>query len=73
MEVVDHEEAAAIEVIAKTFGLGVADGPVANLDRVQPRPVVDFIGIDIDDFFHGTGVDAGQTANALDELPLGFV
>ena len=73
VEVVDHEKASAIEVIPKAFGLGVADRPVAYFDRVQPRPVIYLIGIDIDDFFGGTGVDAGQSADALYKLALRFV
>ena len=38
-EVVDHQEAAAIEILAQQRGLVVVEVPLADLDGVQPRVV----------------------------------
>src|SRR3712207_7393889 len=39
VEVIDHEEAAAIQVGAQTLGLRVVQLPMTHFDRIQPRPV----------------------------------
>jgi hypothetical protein len=57
VEVIDHEEAAALEVFAEACSLGIGEDPVADADRIEEWPVKDLIAIDIDDFLDGTGVD----------------
>jgi hypothetical protein len=37
MEVVHHQEAAALEVLPEARRLGVAEDPVADADRIEKR------------------------------------
>ena len=39
VEVVHHQESAALEVLPQARRLGVAEDPVAHADRVEERPV----------------------------------
>ena len=59
VEVVDHEEAAAVEVLAEAAGLGVGDGSVADTDGVEEGPVEHLVAVDIDNLFDGAGIDKG--------------
>ena len=47
---------------------------MADFDRINPGPVEDLVGIvdQIDHLFGGSGVDAGQAADALQKLAVGF-
>ena len=59
--------------IADPQGLAFIQLPVANLDRIEPRPLEDFVAIDVDDLLDRARVNAREAADALDELPLGLV
>ena len=48
VEIVHHQEAAALEVFAQARRLRVGEHPIAHADRVQKRPVEDFVAVDID-------------------------
>ena len=73
VEVVHHEEAAAIEVFPQTRGLGIGEDPIADADGIQEGPVEDFVAVDVHDLLDGAGVDAGEAADRLHEEALGFV
>src|SRR5258706_15799269 len=62
-----------IKVIAQALGLGVAQLPMANFDGVNPRPIEDFIAVDIYDLFDRSCVNARQPPHALRELALGLI
>jgi hypothetical protein len=49
VKIVDHEEAAAEQIFAQLVGLILREQPMANLDRVHYRPVIDVVGtVEID-------------------------
>src|SRR5438270_9444608 len=73
VEIVYHEETTPIKIVAKPLGLAVIELPVTNLHSIKPRPVEDFIAVNIDDLLDRTRVDAGKTADTLHELALGFI
>src|SRR5258706_10396154 len=62
-----------IKVIAQALGLGVAQLPMANCDGVNPRPIEDFIAVDIYDLCDRSCVNARQPPHALRELALGLI
>jgi hypothetical protein len=45
MEVVAHEKTAAQKEIAELSRLRVSQVPMPDFDSIEPRPVVDFVGI----------------------------
>src|SRR5205085_1011830 len=66
-------ESAPQQIIAQLAALGIGKPPLADLDGVQPRPVVDVVAfIEIDDLLGRTRVKAAQPADALDELAIGL-
>src|SRR5262245_64094935 len=73
VEIVDHEETSAVQILADPPGLAVIQLPIANLDRIEPRTIVDFVAVDIDDLLDRARVDARVPANGLDELSLRLV
>ena len=73
VEVVGHEEAAAQEVVAEFFCLGFGEAPLADLNGVEPGPVVDLVAVvEVDGLFDGSGVDAGEAADGFGEGAVGF-
>src|SRR5258708_6489059 len=62
-----------VKVIAQALGLGVAKLPMPNFNGVNPRPIKDFIAIDINDLFDRSCVDSRQSPHALRELTLGLI
>ena len=71
MEIVDHQEASAVQKLTKLFGLIVGKQPVPHLDPVEHGPVVDFIrAVEAHHLLHGACVDARQTANARKQMPV---
>ncbi len=52
VEIVDHQETTAREVLAQTRGLRVAHQHIPGSDSVKKGPVVNFIAVDIDDLLH---------------------
>src|SRR6185503_17543533 len=76
-EVVDHEEAAAVEILAQDLRFALVEQPLSDLDGIEPRVVehalVDeldqaaAIAVDVD----FPDVDAGEAANALHDVKLG--
>jgi hypothetical protein len=73
VEIVCHEEAAAKEIVAEFFCLGFGEAPLAYLNGVEPRPVVDFVAvIEVDGLLDGAGVDAGEAADGSGECAVGF-
>ena len=73
VEVVHHQEAAALEVFSEARRLRVGEDPVAHAHRIEKWPVEDLVAIDIDNFLDRARVDARQAANGLHEEALGFV
>jgi hypothetical protein len=65
VEVVAHEEAAAEEVFAEGGHLFVGEGPVADLDSVEPGPIVLVAIVEIDGLLDGADVDAREAADGL--------
>src|SRR5262249_15838598 len=61
------------EILADPPGLAFIQLPVAYLDRVEPRPLEDFVAIDVDNLLDRARVNACETADALDELPLRLI
>ena len=74
MEVIDHQKAAAEQIFAQEFCMIVGEVPMADFDSVNPGPVEDLVGVvdQVDHLFGGSGVDAGQAADAFEKLPVGF-
>ena len=73
VEVVHHEEAAALEILLQPRGLGCVENPVAHSNGIDPGPIEDFVVVDVDDLFHRTGVDTRKAPQLRYELPVGFV
>ena len=72
MKIVDHEKATAEQIFPQLVGLILRQQPVANLDRVHHRPVIDVIGaIEIHHLLYRTGIDARQPADAFEQMPVG--
>ena len=42
-EIVEHEEAAAQQILAERLGLGVGQFPVAHFAGCKPGPIVDIV------------------------------
>src|SRR4051794_10001024 len=45
---------------------------MTRLDRIDPGPVVNLIGVENDHLFDRPGMDPRKAADALDELPICF-
>ena len=72
VKIVDHQEAAAQQVLAQLLGLVVGEHPVADLDRVQRGPVINVVGaVQIHHLFRRSRVDAGQAPNAFKQMTVG--
>ena len=70
MEIVDHQKAAAIEVIAQPLGVGFAQLPVSNLDRIEPGPLEHLVALDVDDLLDRSCIDPGEPPDPLHEMAL---
>ena len=70
VEIVDHQEAAAIEVLAQPRGLGLVEGPASDLDGVEPRVVEDRVVGHAQHARLLADVDACETAYAEMEVIL---
>ena len=72
VEVVDHQEAAAQQILAQLGRLCVRQIPVADLDGVQPWPIEDIVAVvEIDGLLDRARVDRGQPADHLGHVPVG--
>ena len=72
MDVVGHEEAAAVEIIAQDLALFFGQAPFAGLDRVNERVVVDVVAVfEIDDLLHRTRIHARQAPHGFQKMPVG--
>src|SRR5579864_3775302 len=68
-EVVAHEKSAAQQIIPQLLGLGVGEAPPANLDRIQPGPVIDVVTVvEVHWLFNRSGVDARQPPHRPQEV-----
>jgi hypothetical protein len=64
VEVIGHEEASAKEVVAEFVSLFFGEAPLADLNGVEPWPVVDLVTVvEIDALFDGASVDAGEATD----------
>ena len=64
VEVIGHEEASAKEVVAEFVSLFFGEAPLADLNGVEPGPVVYFVAVvEVDGLLDGAGVDAGEAAD----------
>src|SRR5690242_7633685 len=71
VNVVGHEEPAAIEVIAEDLALLLCQSPFAGLDGVNEGIVVNVVSIfKVDDLFHGAGIDPRQTPDGFQKVPV---
>jgi hypothetical protein len=59
------------QVFAHLLGLGVGEAPFANLDGVEPGPIVGIAFVEVDGLLHGAHLDAGQAAESLGEVAVG--
>ena len=59
VEIVGHEEAAAQQVFAQLLGLRVGEAPFADLDGVEPGPVVVVAVVEVDGLLDGAHVRCG--------------
>ena len=64
VEIVDHEEAAAQQVLAQLRRLRVGQVPLTDFDGVEPRPIEDVVAVlEIDGLLDRAGVDDAQAAD----------
>src|SRR5262249_22181423 len=68
VEVVRHEEAAAETVLAQELALLIREAPFADLDGVDPGPIVGVAFFEIDGLLDAADVDAGEPADGLGEM-----
>src|SRR6202167_4907466 len=71
VEIVGHEEAAAQPVFAHFLCLDVVEAPFADLDGIEPGPIVGVAVVEVDGLFDGADLDAGQAAERLGEGAVG--
>ena len=72
VEVVAHEEAAAHQILAHFGAFGVGQVRVTHFDRIDPRPIENFVAVEVHYLFGRTSVDAGEAAHALHKLAVGL-
>jgi hypothetical protein len=60
VEVIAHEEATAVQILAESLHLRVGQVPMAHFHRIKPGPVVLVAQIEIDGLLHGTRVNPRQ-------------
>ena len=61
VEVVDHQEAAAQQVLAQLRGLRVGQVPLTDFDGIEPRPIEDVVAVvEVDGLLDRAGVDDAQ-------------
>src|SRR5579884_2568723 len=71
VKIVGHKEAAAQQIIAELFGLPIGEAPLADLNGVEPGPVVDLIVvIEIDGLLDGADVNAREAAHGFGEMTI---
>src|SRR5262249_15319705 len=71
MEVIAHEEAAAQQVFAEALHLFVGEGPVSDLDAVEPRPIVLIGFVEIDRLLHGADLNPREPSQNQREATVG--
>ena len=72
MDVVGHEEAAAVEIVAQDLALLLRQAPFAGLDRIDERVVVNVVAVfEIDDLFHRARIHARQPPHRFQKMPVG--
>ena len=71
VKIVRHEEAAAQAVFAEQLSLCIGESPLADLDGVEPRPIVGVAFLEVHWLFHAACVYAGQAAHGLREMAVG--
>src|SRR5262249_44320407 len=72
VKIVHHEKAAAIEILTELPALRIRETPVSDLNGVDPRVIEYFVAIEVNDLFHGSGMNAAQSADTLEELAVGL-
>ena len=71
-EIVQHQEAAAQQIIAQLLDLAIGQLPIAHFARAEPRPIVDVVAIvQIHGLFDGPHRDASQAAQRQRKMPVG--
>ncbi len=68
VEIIHHEEATPLQILAHALGLGVGEAPSPDVDGIKEGPIERVVAIGIDDFFRGPGVQASETVDAVHEL-----
>jgi hypothetical protein len=71
VEVVDHQEPAAQQVLAQPRRLLGRQRPPPHLDRVEPRVVEELVVHDADRALEGARVDGREATHALQEVLVG--
>ncbi len=72
VEIVDHQEPSAQQVVAQPRGFLVAEYPAADFDGVDPRVVEQMIVHDRQRLAFVRGIDPRQALHALDQVLLGI-
>src|SRR5258706_15596463 len=71
-EIVEHQEAAAEQGIAKLGGHIGGELPVAHFAGAHPWPVEDIVAVfEVDGLFDGAGMHAGESPHGLREMAVG--
>src|SRR6516164_8378039 len=70
VKVIDHEKATFLQVLAQPVGLGVCEGPVLHLDRVNPWVVEDVIGVESYHLLCRTPINARQPVHCNEKLAI---
>ena len=71
VEVVDHQEPAAQQVLAQLRGLLVGQVPLPDLDGIEPRPIEHVVAVlEIDGLLDGARVDDAQAADERCDVPV---
>ena len=71
MDVIGHEESAALNVFAQLGALFRSQSPLAYLNGVDPRPVEHVVVVETDNLFGGANVDAGEAPHGLRQMAVG--
>ncbi len=72
VKIIDHQEPAAQQVIANSRRFLVVEVPVADLDRIDPREIVDIAVQRNQDAALVGRVHRGQPVDSLEEMMLGL-
>ena len=72
VEIVEHDEASAQEVLADTLNLRIRQIPVPRLDHVKERVVEELRLVRVNVRLLGPRVDGGEPPQALQEMALRF-